>query len=170
MKKESKRYQEVVEDRRHESRATENRAFESRTIQKRPRSYGERKNHLDVNNVPDGFEYKWIRKDVHGDPDTSRVIEATEDGWRPVPSSRHPEKIQEDFFGNSTHIKGHIERKGGILCEREKHLCEEERAAYEEINRAELRSLPGTNELTAHPYMPGFVQTNKTTFGNTPYD
>lgn len=82
--------------------------------------------------VPEGWEYQWIRHTVHGDPSESELFDMQENGWRPVPHTRHANR-----FAPGELNKGDLEkyegknacilRKGQLLVERPKGLCDEAR-------------------------------------------
>jgi hypothetical protein len=39
--------------------------------------------------APDGMYYQWVRCEVWGKPDNSRIAEVEQKGWKPVPQKRH---------------------------------------------------------------------------------
>ena len=73
--------------------------------------------------VPEGYEYQWIRHTVYGDPSDSELFEMQENGWRPVPHERHATR----FALTELHGKGCILRKGQLLVERPLTLSDEAR-------------------------------------------
>lgn len=60
---------------------------------------------------PDGFHYEWKRHTVYGAQNPAYTVALAAAGWRPVPSSRHPEFMPT----NGTYET--IEREGLILME-----------------------------------------------------
>ena len=45
--------------------------------------------HIDPEEIPPGYDYQWVEFAVDGDLQRMR-----EDGWRPVPYSRHPKEAE----------------------------------------------------------------------------
>lgn len=79
--------------------------------------------------IPEGWDYNWKVTSVHGEPQTSKQVSYWENGWRPVPASRHEGIFMPPGF------KGNIERDGQILMERPLILSQE--ASYEEKRKAD---------------------------------
>ncbi len=63
--------------------------------------------------VPDGWTYEWKKNTVHNEPDPKYQVQLANNGWEPVPASRHPEMMP--TTGGPYHI---IERDGLILMQR----------------------------------------------------
>lgn len=79
---------------------------------------------IPVSLIPDGWSYEWKNETVLGQPDVAHQIHMAENGWTPVPASRHPGLFMPDGE------KGAIRRDGMLLMERPNELTEE--ARYEE--------------------------------------
>lgn len=78
--------------------------------------------------IPEGFEYQWIRHTVHGDPSDSELFDMQENGWRAVPHKRHANRFAPTIVeGSILKDKGCITRQGQLLVERRKELCDEAR-------------------------------------------
>ena len=45
---------------------------------------------VDADLVPDGMVYQWFRTEVFGKPDNKSITGAERNGWRAVPTDRHP--------------------------------------------------------------------------------
>ena len=73
--------------------------------------------------VPEGYEYQWIRHSVHGDTSDSELFDMQENGWRPVPHERHKNR----FAPTLVEGKGCITRQGQLLVERPWGMSEEAR-------------------------------------------
>lgn len=73
--------------------------------------------------IPDGWSYEWKRHTVLGKEDPTYQVRTAHRGWEPVPRSRHPEMMPENFPGNT------ILREGQILMERPKEITDEAKAA-----------------------------------------
>jgi hypothetical protein len=74
--------------------------------------------------IPKGWEYQWCAVTVVGNTEIlmDQNLMLAENGWRPVPSSRHAGR-----FMPPNH-QGSIIRGGQMLMERPKSLCDEARA------------------------------------------
>jgi hypothetical protein len=75
--------------------------------------------YIDPAIIPDGWSYEWKRLTVLGKHDPSYEVSVARRGWEPVPVSRHPEMMPENWSGNS------IERDGMILMERPLEITRE---------------------------------------------
>jgi hypothetical protein len=78
--------------------------------------------------VPEGWVYQWIRHTVHGDPEYSELFDMQENGWRPVPHSRHAGRFAPYFLEGTDKTKAAnacIYRRGNLLVERPVGLNEE---------------------------------------------
>lgn len=71
--------------------------------------------------IPEGWSYEWKRATVFGQVDRAHQIHLGENGWTPVPASRH------DGMFMPPGDKGAIERDGLVLMERPVVLTEEAR-------------------------------------------
>lgn len=80
--------------------------------------------HIEPSIIPDGWEYQWNAISVVGNTEilADQNMQMAENGWRPVPSSRHPGRYMP--AGHS----GAILRGGLRLDERPKALSDEARA------------------------------------------
>ena len=78
---------------------------------------------FEAREVPEGYEYQWIRHTVHGDPSDSELFDMQENGWRPVPHERHKNR----FAATVVDGKGCITRQGQLLVERPKGMSDEAR-------------------------------------------
>lgn len=73
--------------------------------------------------IPKGWEYQWVTVTVVGNGDIVRHtnLEFYDNGWRPVPASRH------DGMFMATGEKGAVTYGGQMLMERPATLCQEAR-------------------------------------------
>lgn len=87
--------------------------------------------HIEVSIVPNGWEYQWNAITVIGNSEVlaDQALAMAENGWRPVPSERHPGRFMPEGH------KGSILRGGCRLEERPKILSDEARA--EDLARAQ---------------------------------
>lgn len=89
--------------------------------------------YVDMNSIPDGWEYQWKRHTVYGQEDPSYQIALARAGWTPVPASRHPEMMPS---GGNHEI---ILRKGLILMECPKEIVDEYRRIDQKNARDQIR-------------------------------
>lgn len=90
---------------------------------------------FDMDQIPEGMTYEWKRIETLGARDPSYEVLMAEQGWTPVPLTRHPNYMPKDFTGP-------IMRKGLMLMERPDYLTEEarreaERDAFEVVRTKE---------------------------------
>lgn len=110
--------------------------------------------YVDPDTIPDGLEYRWMRRAIRNEPDDKRITEIRRKGWTPVPSSRHPEMSFADFFGRGEHVKSYIEHVGLVLCQRAKELCNMETMRVEEENYQRVTTMPATSNFMGEPTIP----------------
>lgn len=77
---------------------------------------GEDKFAFDRSIVPEGWDYQWKAKFVKNAENIQHMTEIEANGWEPVPAARHDGMFMPRGF------KGHIERGGQILMERDIRL------------------------------------------------
>lgn len=77
---------------------------------------------IDKRMVPTGYTYEWKRETYVGLPDVAHQLELRENGWRPVPSKRHPHMMPPGYDGT-----GPIKLNGMVLMERPIYLTKEAR-------------------------------------------
>ena len=114
------------------SERTTRRADERAATERGPAPYQPGKYALDLTRKPDGTHYLWARESTMGQPDHDNMADLVEQGYRPVPADRHPEK---SLSGMRSEVESHIRRGGLILMERPAPLEAEYRAALEQENR-----------------------------------
>lgn len=83
--------------------------------------------------APEGWTYEFKRESVFGKPDTRHQIGLRENGWRPVPASRHPEMMPEGYDPD-----GPIRIDGQMLMERPEYLTQEAREEDHSIAMGEV--------------------------------
>lgn len=78
--------------------------------------------------IPKGWEYQWVAVSVHGDTELveDQNLLMAENGWRPVPHSRHASRFKEGKGADGK--SGCIIRGKQMLMERPKSMCDEARA------------------------------------------
>lgn len=85
--------------------------------------------------IPDGWRYQWNAVSTYGNSEIFQAqnIEFHQNGWRPVPSSRH-----DGFFMPRGHT-GPIVIRGQMLVERPRELDDEAREEQEYRARQQMR-------------------------------
>lgn len=134
--------------------ASRNREAESRRLEQRESELRDIFNnnntsdplYIDPKYIPEGWEYYWARESLRGEPDVGRIIELRKKGWTPVPASRHPHMVFEDFLARKEYLRGYIADRGLVLVERPKSVGDEFRAKLNSLNNRVLKSMPGTEE------------------------
>jgi hypothetical protein len=103
---------------------------------------------LPVDEIPDDLTYEWKRLSNVGEENPFYIAQMLDQGWEPVPSSRHPNWVPPGYD------KPHIIKGGQILMDRPKELTEEARreerdAAKRQVRDAEARlGMTPKGELT----------------------
>jgi hypothetical protein len=95
------------------------------------------------NAEPDGWTYGWKTKSVYGMENPAYQIQLAQEGWEPVPASRHPEMMPL----NSTMAT--IERGGMILMECPTEIVNDRRSA--DIRRARNQVRVKEQQLSTAP-------------------
>lgn len=90
------------------------------------------KYYINPKDIPSGHSYEWKRHTVVGERNFGYETELLEQGWSPVPVSRHPNMMPEGWTGP-------IERDGLVLMERPIHLTQEARREDDEAARDQIR-------------------------------
>jgi hypothetical protein len=101
--------------------------------------------YIPIEEIPEGLSYEWKRFSVYGQQDPFYLAQMREQGWDPVPPSRHPNWLPPGYN------EPHIIKGGQILMDRPIELTEQARAeaffeANKQIREAEQRlgkSAPG---------------------------
>lgn len=112
--------------------------------------------------IPSGWSYEWKRNTVYNEADPAYEVALRENGWRPVPASRHPQYMPADWKG------GTIDRGGMRLYERPMELTlearmEDDDLAREAINirRRQMGETPAGQLSRDHPSARRVTQVNK---------
>ncbi len=104
------------------------------------------KYYIDASIIPEGWHYEWKRHTVYGQEDPSYQIQLAREGWTPVPTSRHPEKMP---MGSTSAV---ILLDGQILMECPLEIVEERRLHANRAARNQVRAkeaqLAGTPDGT----------------------
>lgn len=102
--------------------------------------------------IPEGSSYEWKSIAVKGKPSDSHQVNLRENGWRPVPASRHPELLPDGYKGSAI-IKDEM-----MLMERPDYLTDEARQEDYDLAREQvlikeqaLSDTPSGTFTRAHP-------------------
>ncbi|HVX00750.1 MAG TPA: hypothetical protein VHA52_10005 [Candidatus Babeliaceae bacterium] len=127
------------------------------------------KTYIDMELVPHGYVYCWVRDSFFGEKDIRRIAEAHNAQWTNVPPSRHPEVKSEQ--------EDHIYVQGSILMERPKEYDEiDEQVRYRQACKvanylAYMQAPVNKKELAFNIYNPHQIHSvygrdvlNKTSF------
>jgi len=104
---------------REKSRLEESRGMETRRAALNPQMQMGYLDPLYVNpaNIPDGMTYHWMCVSVYNEPHQMREIQFSQQGWTPVPASRHPERNSKFTLNPTSHLSQYIMSGGLLLCE-----------------------------------------------------
>lgn len=108
---------------------------------------------LDLSKKPRDAAYLWGRCSIAGKPDDDNMAMLQEQGYRPVPAERHPEKQLPGSEGNATIVRGGLmlmERPQDYEDDYREDLLDENRAKEAAANRNVFHdpNFPGTREVS----------------------
>lgn len=89
--------------------------------------------YVPVEEIPDGLDYNWKRWTVNGKEDPFYIAKMREQGWEPVPPSRHPNWVPPGFN------EPYIIKSGMILMDRPIELTNEAVAENKQLARQQVR-------------------------------
>ena len=143
-----------------------NRALETRETEQRKASW--RPAHdLPVPNPVDGYEHRWVRVSMMGQPDPQNMAKARREGWEPCRAADYPE-INSDLlaFGLSP-TSDLIEIGGLVLCKIPKEVMDSRRDYYEDMTQRQAQSVDNNFLRENDPRMPLFKEgRSKVSFGS----
>ena len=99
--------------------------------------------YIPMDAIPPGWDYQWKRHSIYGQEDPAYQIKTAQDGWTPVPASRHPEMMP---LGSSAET---IMRDGMILMECPSEIVAEYRAR--ELRKARQQVMVKEAQLSGTP-------------------
>lgn len=121
------------------TRAQTTRNTQSRGAQVRKAPENEQRDPLWLPPSPPGMTYGWIRRAVLNQEDAYNIRERQMQGWKPVPSDRHPEMNPEGWGLVLGEAKGYIENAGLVLCECPTHLLKQRKALQDQMTASRLK-------------------------------
>lgn len=89
--------------------------------------------YIPLDEIPDDLSYEWKRWSNVGEENPFYIAQLREQGWEPVPPSRHPNWVPPGY------TQPHIIKGGQILMDRPKELTEEARAENRQLARRQIR-------------------------------
>jgi hypothetical protein len=122
-----------------QTRANSERNLQSRKAEARKAPQNEERDPLWLPPAPAGFTYGWIRRAVLNQEDAFNIRERQMGGWKPVPSSRHPEMMPEGWGLVLGEQKGYIENAGLLMCECPTHLLKKRKDLERQLTASRLR-------------------------------
>lgn len=95
---------------------------------------GTDKFYIDPRIIPDGWSYEYKTFEVLGKQNPAYQTSLAHRGWEPVPRSRHPQLMPENFPGDTILVEGMM------LMERPKEITDEVIAADKKRARGQVRA------------------------------
>lgn len=121
------------------TRANTQRNMQSRKAEERRAPETEERDSLWLPPAPPGMTYGWIRRAVLNQEDAYNIRERQMGGWKPIPSSRHPDMMPEGWGLVLGEQKGYIENAGLIACECPTHLLKKRQKLVDQLNESRLK-------------------------------
>lgn len=114
----------------------------------------------------DGYEFRWVRVSMMGQPDPANMAKARREGWSPCKASDHPE-ISADFaaFGLAP-SSDLIEIGGLVLCKTTNETMDARSAYYDNLTQKQAQLVDNNFMRENDPRMPLFREgRSKVSFG-----
>jgi len=110
-----------------------------------------------------GYEFRWVRNAILGQPDPTNMSGKLRQGWEPVRAEDHPELMLDATKS------GNIEIGGLILCKIPTEFMGQRSQYYDTQSRAQMESVNNTLFRENDPRMPLFKdhksETSRSAFG-----
>lgn len=110
--------------------------------------------HINKDNIPWGWEYRWGRQHCRGYVDDARMAELFSAGWTCVPPERHPEIVPDAMMGSNGSAPTYIYKNGLVLLERPEKFGRMDREFIHSHNRKLMDDMPGISNLLGEPSIP----------------
>ena len=102
----------------------------------------------------DGWEFRWIRTSIVGQPDNTNVSSRFREGWEPVKAENHPElKILSDQDSRWAE-EGAIEVGGLLLCKAPSEIVKQRREYYQQMSDQQMDGIDHNYLRENDPRMP----------------
>jgi len=113
----------------------------------------------------EGWEYKWIRKSIHGVSDPTNMSRSMREGWEPCRLEDHPEMML--AVDGDAKNSGLIEVGGLILCKMPAEMFNQRQQYYMNQAMGQMESVDAQVDRENDPRMPLFKERQtKVVFGN----
>ena len=116
----------------------------------------------------DGWEHRYIRTHILGEPDNTNVSRRFRDGWEPCKLEDYPELENQMMDHNSEWAKkGNIEFGGQLLCKMPTELVEARNKYFSDMAKTQMESVDNVFLKENDSRMPKqvFERKSRTTFG-----
>ena len=116
----------------------------------------------------DGWEHRYIRTHILGEPDNTNVSRQFRDGWEPCKLEDYPELENQMMDHKSEWAKkGNIEIGGQLLCKMPAELVEARDKYFSDIAKTQMESVDNVYLKENDSRMPKqvFERKSRTTFG-----
>lgn len=127
-------------------------ANRSTTERRRPREEEESIYWIDPKVVPPGMKYQWKTEMVMGMQAREMLASNLKNGWKPVPSERHPDLVPPPLPGQEPETL--IRRGGHILCEMPEEYVQEDYDNNERRTKETTHAKEAELGMTKNPLYP----------------
>lgn len=112
-----------------------------------------------------GFDFKYVRTSIMGEPDAKNISSNLREGWVPVKAADYPELMVHEV--QSGRYAGCIEFGGLLLCKIPKEFMEQRRKYYEDLTKSQMEAIDNNMFQEEDARMPMFKErSSKTRFGS----
>jgi len=88
-----------------------------------------------------GWEFRYIRISLMGQPDPTNVSANFREGWTPCKADDHPELMHLGDDNPTSRFKGNIEIGGLLLCKIRSEVVAQRRAYYENLAKSQIEAV-----------------------------
>jgi hypothetical protein len=115
----------------------------------------------------DGYEFRWVRVAIMGNPDPANMARARREGWIPCKAADHPE-ISGDLMAFGLAPAADIIEIGGlVLCKILSEIVSQRTAYYDDLTQKQTLSVDNNFMRENDPRMPLFREgKSKISFGS----
>jgi len=106
---------------------------QARRTRRRKSTVSEDEFFIPIDEIPEGLSYEWKRWSVNGQENPFYIAQMREQGWEPVPPSRHPSWVPPGYK------EPHIIKGGQILMDRPVELTKEAHAEQRQLAKKQVR-------------------------------
>jgi hypothetical protein len=109
----------------------------------------------------EGYEYRWVRTSINGQPDDRNVLKAMQEGWEAVAIEEQSEL--QLLASQNGRYKDKIEVGGLLLMKTTKEFVEQRNAHVQKNTDAQMRAVDNTLMRQSDARMPIFNERKSTT-------